>query len=86
MSLLLLKTRIVSFNCICQLKICIYNISFKYEFGKSVSFLDVLVEFNNNQINTSLAYGHRLSAPFLCKGQPPHCSLKREPNQRTAVP
>ena len=25
MSLLLLKTRIVSFNCICQLKICIWS-------------------------------------------------------------
>ena len=31
-----------------------YGLSFKYEFGKSVSFLDVLVEFTNNQINTSI--------------------------------
>ena len=31
-----------------------YGLSFKYEFGKSVIFLDILVEFNNNQINTSI--------------------------------
>ena len=31
-----------------------YGLSFKYEFGKLVSFLDVLVKFNNNQINTSI--------------------------------
>ena len=32
-----------------------YGLSFKYnEFGKSVSFLDVLIKFDNNQINTSI--------------------------------